>query len=181
MIRDDYPDRTVYQCVVSTDDALKGGQAYFALCQRWAIEEGFMDLTRYWNLEHFGSCRPLVAAAQTHFTLLAYSLLHLYKQDCDRQLRQCPPPILAQQKEITVYWGNHYAILLPSELLAIIFDHFEALVGQPRATPGGPTLRRGPLTTPPRSRLKPFAPPLRPMYTLSCIALSKPMLLGSGP
>jgi IS4 transposase len=73
-----YPDRVHYQCLVTTDLSLTPEQLHQCNRDRWAIEESFMDLTRYWGLDQVGSCRPAVAAAQVHFILLAYTLLHLY-------------------------------------------------------------------------------------------------------
>ena len=89
-----------------------------------------MDLTRYWHLDQLGSCRPAVARAQLHFLFLAYTLLHLYAREADEQERTAPRrPRLLPGREITAYFGNHYAILLPSELVTIILDHHEAWVG----------------------------------------------------
>ena len=127
VIRDLYPDRVQYQCLVSTDLALTPEQLHAYNRDRWSIEESFMDLTRYWHLDRLGSCRPGVATAQVHFIFLAYLLLHLYAQQATPE----PPPLLLHPallapREITAYWQDHYAILLPSELVTLILDHHQA-------------------------------------------------------
>lgn len=130
VIRDTYPDRVQYQCLVTTDLTLTPQQVHRYARDRWSIEESFMDLTRYWRLDQLGSCRPAVARAQLHFLLLAYTLLHLYALEADAQERiPTPRPRLLPGREITAYFGNHYAILWPSELVTIILDHHEAWAG----------------------------------------------------
>ena len=133
VIRDTYPDRVHYQCLVTTDLSLTPEQLHQCNRDRWAIEESFMDLTRYWHLDQVGSCRPAVAAAQVHFILLAYTLLHLYaaqaaepEPTADPQAWRRLRPTLLPGREITAYWGDRYAILLPSELITIVLDHYQA-------------------------------------------------------
>ena len=147
VIRDTYPDRVEYQCLVSTDLSLTPEQLHQFHRDRWSIEEGFMDLTRYWPLDKVGSCRPAVARAQIHFLLLAYLLLHLFAHETGllpeptpteagsfaaltpvrrRRKPRLPRPELLPGREITAYFGDHYTILLPSELVTIILDHIEA-------------------------------------------------------
>jgi hypothetical protein len=134
VIRDTYPDRVQYQCLVTTDLSLKPQRLHGYARDRWSIEESFMDLTRYWHLNRLGSCRPAVARAQVHFIFLAYSLLHLYAQEAAQQDRvvqqdraaQLLHPRLLPGREITAYFGAHYALLLPSELLTLILDHYQA-------------------------------------------------------
>lgn len=127
VIRDTYPDRVHLQCLVTTDLSLTPHQLHNSSRDRWAIEESFMDLTRYWGLNSLGSCRLPVAIAQVHFTLLAYSLLHLFAHLQDRAHK---PLLLSAAmlagREITAYWRGHYAILLPSELLTIVLDNYQA-------------------------------------------------------
>lgn len=127
VLRDQYPDGQVkYQGIVTSDPALVGDQVHKALRERWQIEEAFMALTRYWHLEHFGSCRPNVAAAQVHFTLMAYCLLNLYQTTLPPADQSPTRPLILPTQELTVYWRNHFAILRPSQLLTIIFDNIQA-------------------------------------------------------
>jgi len=81
VIRDTYPDHVAYQCLVTTDLTLSPPQLHQYSRDRWNIEESFMDLTRYWTLDHVGPCRPAVARALIHFLLLAYTLLHLFAHE----------------------------------------------------------------------------------------------------
>jgi hypothetical protein len=126
VVKDQYPDRVAHQCIVTSDPTLEGDRVHQAMRQRWEIEEAFMELTRYWRLEHFGSCRPTVAAAQVHFALLAYCLLNLYKATLASEANPPVDPIILAARELTVYWHDSFAILRPSQLLAIIFDNIEA-------------------------------------------------------
>ena len=128
VIRDVDPDGKVrLQCIVTTDLTLTAAQIHGSCRDRWAIEESFMALTRYWNIDGFGACRPNVAAAQYHFTLLAYMLLHLYIRRAQEARRGgMPDKLLLDGREIVAYWRDRYAILLLSELVAIIMDHYDA-------------------------------------------------------
>lgn len=127
VIRDTYPDGVQYQCLVTTDLTLTPQQLHTHSRDRWEVEESFMDLTRYWGLDKPGSCRLPVARAQIHFIFLAYALMHLFasEQAQDEQPLLLSPMLLAG-REITAYWRNHYAVLLPSELFAIVLDHYQA-------------------------------------------------------
>ena len=42
----------------------------------------------------------------------------------DRAAPRHPRPLPG--RELTAYWGDHYAILLPSEWVTIILDHHQA-------------------------------------------------------
>lgn len=127
VIRDTYPDRVTYQCLVTTDLHLSAHDLHQCNRDRWGIEESFMDLTRYWGLDSLGACRIPVAVAQVHFIFLAYTLLHLFAFEYDQQAHEpLPKPALLPGREITVYWRHHYAILLPSELFTIVLDHYQA-------------------------------------------------------
>ena len=127
VIRDVYPDRVQHQCLVTTDLDLTPQQLHAYNRDRWAIEESFMDLSRYWGLDKLGSCRLSVAAAQMHFIFLAYTLLHLFaQQEAEAHQPLLLHPALLGGREIAAYWRDHYAILLPSELLTIILDHYQA-------------------------------------------------------
>lgn len=124
VIRDEFSDHTNYQVVVSTDEALSATQLHGCHRARWQIEEAFMELTRYWNIDQLGSCRHPVYLAQVYFTLLAYALLGVF---ADRQAGEplLPPLPLFPGRELVVYHGAHYAILLASELFEIVFAHFD--------------------------------------------------------
>ncbi len=127
VIRDTYPDRVQYQCLVTTDLCMTPEQLHTYNRDRWSIEESFMDLTRYWGLDNLGSCRLPVARAQMHFIFLAYTLLHLFAHELAQiDGHTIPAACLAPGREITVYWREHYAILLPSELVTIILDNYQA-------------------------------------------------------
>ena len=127
VIRDTYPDRVEYQCLVTTDLDMTPHELHENNCDRWDIEESFMDLTRYWGLNSLGSCRLPVAMAQIHFIFLAYTLLHLFDYELAQQDETpLPKPALLPGREITVYWRGHYVILLLSELITIILDHYQA-------------------------------------------------------
>lgn len=127
VIRDTYPDRVQVQCLVTTDLDLSPHDLHQLNRDRWDIEESFMDLTRYWGLDALGACRIPVAVAQIHFIFLAYTLLHLFDHELALQgERPLPSPALLPGREITVYWRDHYVILLPSELFTLVFDHYQA-------------------------------------------------------
>ncbi len=127
VIRDVYPDRVKYQCLVTTDLGMTPRQLHDYNRDRWSIEESFMDLTRYWNLNDPGSCRLNVAHALIHFIFMAYTLLHLFDlHDAEGHRRLAVDPAMLGGREITAYWQGHYTILLPSQLIAIILDHYEA-------------------------------------------------------
>ena len=72
----------------------------------------------------FGSCRHRVYLAQVYFTFLAYALLAVFAAR-EGELPG-PPTSTLPGRELVVYWGPYYAILLPSELLAIVLDHYPA-------------------------------------------------------
>ena len=127
VIRDTYPDRVQYQCLVTTDLDLTPRQLHQLNRDRWGIEESFMDLTRYWGLDKLGACRLPVATAQIHFIFLAYTLLQLFAHEQDQQADAALlKPALLPGREITVYWRGHYAILLPSELITLVLDNYQA-------------------------------------------------------
>jgi len=127
VIRDTYSDRVQLQCLVTTDLDLTPQQLHANNRDRWGIEESFMDLTRYWGLDNLGSCRLPVATAQIHFIFLAYALLHLFAHEqATPDQPPLPKPAILPGREITVYWRNHYAILLPSELFTIVLDNYHA-------------------------------------------------------
>ncbi len=121
VIEDRFEDKTKHYVVASTDrmDATKLHEQFRA---RWEIEEAFMELTRYWNIDDLGSCRHEVYLAQVYFALLAYALLRVFS---DRHEDYPPDTALTPGRELVVYWRDRYAILLPSELFEIVFDNFD--------------------------------------------------------
>lgn len=125
VIRDVFPDgKVIHQVVVSTAPAMSAKALHTWARKRWQIEEAFMALTRYWNLDELGSCRHPVYLAQVLFTFLAYALLAAFVAR-EGALSGPPAPSLPG-RELVVYWGPYYAILLPSELFTIVFDHLPA-------------------------------------------------------
>ena len=162
VVRDVYPDGAVaLQGIVTTDLEMTASQVHENCRDRWAIEESFMDLTRYWNIERFGSCRHNVAAAQLHFTFRAYTLLHLYmRRSEDAQRRGRPSPVPFGGREVVAYWRDCYVILLLSELVAIVMGPLRRLGGKPRdhARRSEGLRRPAPVTQPPTDR-----PPTTPV------------------
>jgi len=125
VIRDQFPEGPPrYQVVVSTAPAMSAKALHTWARRRWQIEEAFMALTRYWNLDELGSCRHSVYLAQVLFTFLAYALLAAFVAR-EGELVGPPTPSLPG-RELVIYWGPYYAILLPSELFTIVFDHLPA-------------------------------------------------------
>jgi hypothetical protein len=122
VIRDTYPDRIEYTTVVTTDLWSEPEQIHEWMRSRWGIEETFMDESRYGSLNSVGSCRPAVASAIAHFSLLAYTLMKLFarKEQADQLKR---PRIPFAGVELVVYWRNNYAIILPSKLIEIVAKH----------------------------------------------------------
>jgi len=120
VIRDTYPDKVVYQCVVTTDLEAEPEQIHEWIRSRWQIEETFMQTSRYGGLNDIGSCRKTVGAAIAHFVLLAYTLIRLFAReeasdDLDFRRMAAFPGI-----ELVAYWKNYYAIILASEFMQII-------------------------------------------------------------
>jgi hypothetical protein len=124
VIRDEFSDHTSYQVVVSTDENLSATQLHGCYRERWYIEEAFMELTRYWNIDELGSCRHPVYLAQVYSTLLAYALLGVFA-DGKAQEVLLPPLPLFPGRELVVYHGAHYAILLTSELFETACAHLD--------------------------------------------------------
>ena len=189
VIRDTYPDRVEYQCLVTTDLDMTPHELHDNSRDRWDIEESFMDLTRYWGLNDLGACRIPVATAQIHFIFLAYTLLHLFDYELAQQGDgPLPTPVLLPGREITVYWRGHYMILLPSELIAIVLDNYstwlqnrDQLLAALRFCEGLPPPTRLRLTPPPLAR--PPITPYRPNALQPCptAQTAKPMLLPPPP
>jgi hypothetical protein len=128
LIRDQYPDKTLYQAAVSTDTTMRAAQIHAHKRQRWELEESFMEFARYWNVDHLGSCRPMVYVAQVHFTFLAFTLLFAFAARRNTPVGRLAAvvPMLVPSRELVVYWCHFYAILRPSELLSTVLEHADA-------------------------------------------------------
>ncbi len=90
-----------------------------------------MTLTCYWHFDHVPLCRLGVACALTHFALLAHTLMGFYRQETyaamDIKTRsQAPPPIALLERDLAIYAGPHFALLLPSSVVTIILEHMDA-------------------------------------------------------
>lgn len=111
LIRDTYPDRVEYQGVVMTATRATAAAIYGGRQKRWDIEELLMALTRYWHFDELPPCRPGVAWAMVHFTLLAFTLLGIYLAYCDLDQRPWSPPALPlPERELAVYVGPYFAL-----------------------------------------------------------------------
>ena len=59
--------------------------------------------------------------------MLAFTLLQLfYHQQAAHDAGVSPPRGLMPERELAVYAGAYFALLRPSELMAIIFDNLKA-------------------------------------------------------
>ena len=90
-----------------------------------------MTLTRYWKFDDLPPCRPGVAYALIHFALLAFTLLGFYLQETDSAAERprwntAPLPVPVPERELAVYVGPYFALLLPSQLLDIVSTHVDA-------------------------------------------------------
>jgi hypothetical protein len=128
LIQDLYPRKVVYQGLVTTARAAEATEILTDNGQRWTLEEVYMTLTRYWNFDDLPSCRPGVAYAFVHFALIAFTLLGFYQQETDdadqfETWNKAPPPFPMPERELAVYAGPFFTLLLPSELVHIILTH----------------------------------------------------------
>jgi len=131
LIRDTYPDEVRYRGLVTTAPDIPACDILSDDRQRWTIEEVFMTLTRYWDIDDLPPCRIGVAYAMTHFALLAYTLLGFYLQETEtatdvKSWNQGPPFGLLPERELAIYAGPHFALLLGSELVTLILEHIDA-------------------------------------------------------
>jgi hypothetical protein len=72
-----------------------------------------------------------VALAMVHFALVAFTLLGFYLQETEAAdtfdtLNMGPPSLPLPERELAVYAGRHFALLLASELLDIILSNVDA-------------------------------------------------------
>jgi len=134
LIQDRYPDHVAYQGVVMTAKEAEASAIYQDRGPRWDQEEVFMSLSRYWRFDRLPPCRPGVAYALVHFALLAFTLLNLYQgqEDHTAMRHQGPPPLPLPEREIAVYAGAYFTLLRPSELMDIVFTHWEVWMGLSR-------------------------------------------------
>jgi len=131
LIRDTYPDEVRYRGLVTTDPDIAACDILTDDGRRWTIEEVFMTLTRYWDIDDLPPCRLGVALAMTHFALLAYTLLGYYFQEADAAVdiktwNMGPPPLPLPERELAIYAGPYFALLFPSQLITIILEHSDA-------------------------------------------------------
>ena len=131
LIRDVYPDRVVYQGLVTTAPAAQATDIQDDHRKRWTLEEVFMTLTRYWQFDDLPPCRPGVGYAMVHFALVAFTLLGFYLQEVEtgtplESLLTAPPSLLLPERELAVYAGAYFTLLRPSELFEIILPHLDA-------------------------------------------------------
>ena len=131
LIRDTYPDKVCYYGLVTTEPDIPACNILRDNRQRWTLEEVFMTLTRYWDFDDLPACRLGVAYAMTHFALVAYTLLGFYLQETERATEittwnMSPPPLPLPERELAVYAGPYFTLLLPSELVAIILENIDA-------------------------------------------------------
>jgi len=112
-----------YQVIVSTVPPQRVTEVLGLQRARWAEEESFMALTRYWGIERQTGGRRSLSRAKIHFTLLAYALAALFVDQFQQQ--PLSPPVLTPQHEQVVYAGGCYAVLYLSEILDLVFAHYD--------------------------------------------------------
>ena len=119
VIRDTYADKVVYRTVVTTDISAKVERIHEWIRTRWAIEETFMEESRYGSFNKVGACRVGVAAAIAHFSLLAYTLLRLFarKEEADRKTLRSTLPSAGIR--FVAYWREYYAIIFASRFIGM--------------------------------------------------------------
>ena len=120
VIRDMYADKVVYQTVVTTDISAKAERIHEWIRTRWAIEETFMEESRYGSFNKVGACRVGVAAAIAHFSLLAYTLLRLFARKDEADRKTLRPALPTAGIRFVAYWREYYAIIFPSRFIGIV-------------------------------------------------------------
>jgi len=119
VVRDSYADNTEYWMLICTHPTLSAKAIYDLFRRRWGIEESFMALARYHGINDLYPCRPGLALALIHFTLLAHTLRYLCLL---AQAARQPRP---RTKYLVVYWAGYYALLHASQVFEQVFDHME--------------------------------------------------------
>ena len=118
VVRDTYADKVEYWVLVCTHPNLSAPAIYELFRRRWGIEECFMALARYHGINDLYPCRPGLALALIHFTLLAHTFRYLCLLT-----RAAPRPLT---KYLVVYWAGYYALLYASEVFEQVFAHPQA-------------------------------------------------------
>jgi len=131
LIRDTYPEEVKYQGLITTGHDVSASEILDDNGCRWTLEEVYMTLSRYWEFDDLPPCRPGVAYAMVHFALLAFTLLGFYLQETEAAIdikswNAGPPAIPLPERELAIYAGPYFALLLPSELVTIILSHIDA-------------------------------------------------------
>ena len=101
------------------------------LACRLVREEVCVTITRHWDFNNLPPSRLGVALAMVHFALVAVTLLGFYLQETEdadtlETLNMGPRAIPLPERELAVYAGSHFALLLASELLEIILSNVDA-------------------------------------------------------
>lgn len=131
LIRDIYPEETTYQGLVTTAPTALPTEILEDNGERWTLEEVYMTMTLHWDFDDLPPSRLGVALAMVHFALVAFTLLGFYLQETEdadgfETLNMGPPAMPLPERELAVYAGPHFALLLPSELLEIILSNIDA-------------------------------------------------------
>jgi hypothetical protein len=131
LIRDVYPKKTTYQALVTTAPTASPTEILEDNGKRWTLEEVYMTLTLHWDFDDLAPSRLGVALAMVHFALVAFTLLGFYLQETEaadalETLNMGPPSLPLPERELAVYAGSHFTLLLASELLEIILSNIDA-------------------------------------------------------
>ena len=86
-----------------------------------------MALARYHGINDLYPCRPGLALALIHFTLLAHTLRYLCLLT---RAARVPRPLT---KYLVVYWAGYYALLPASQVFEQVFANWETWEGQREA------------------------------------------------
>jgi len=131
LIRDIYPHKIKYHGLVTTARHVPASDILADDRCRWTLEEVYMTLTRYWQFDDLAPCRVGLAYALVHFAFLAFTLLGFYLQETDAALdlktwNSAPPPLPLPERELAIYAGPHFTLLLPSQLVTLILANVDA-------------------------------------------------------
>jgi len=131
LIRDIYPNRTTYEGLVTTAATASATETLQHNGRRGTLEEVYVTLTRHWDFDDLPPARLGVALAMVHFSLLAFTLLGVHLQETEaadafETLNRGLPPLALPERELAVYAGPHFALLLPSELMDIVLSNVDA-------------------------------------------------------
>ena len=131
LIRDIYPNKTTYQGLVTTASEASAREILKDNGHRWTLEEVYMTMTRHWAFDNLPPARLGVALAMVHFAFVAFTLLGFYLQETEdaddsETLNMGPPAMPIPERELAVYAGPHFVLLLPSELIEIVLSNVDA-------------------------------------------------------